>query len=34
VCVKLDPKHPKRIRGQVVPDDLRVALDRDDAVTK
>jgi 4-hydroxybenzoyl-CoA thioesterase len=34
VCVQLDPKHPKRIRGQVVPDDLRVALDRDDAVTK
>jgi len=34
VCVKLDPKHPKKILGQVVPDDLRVAFDRGDAVTK
>jgi 4-hydroxybenzoyl-CoA thioesterase len=34
VCVKLDPKHPKSILAQVIPDDLRVALDQGDAVTR
>jgi 4-hydroxybenzoyl-CoA thioesterase len=28
VCVKLDPEHPKKILGQVIPDDLRSAFDR------
>jgi 4-hydroxybenzoyl-CoA thioesterase len=27
VCVKLDPKHPKQILGQVIPDDLRAGFD-------
>jgi 4-hydroxybenzoyl-CoA thioesterase len=34
VCVKLDPKHPKQILGLVIPDDLRMAFDRDEAVAK
>jgi 4-hydroxybenzoyl-CoA thioesterase len=28
VCVKLDPEHPKKILGQVIPDDLRAAFAR------
>jgi 4-hydroxybenzoyl-CoA thioesterase len=27
VCVKLDPKEPKKILAQVIPDDLRAAFD-------
>jgi 4-hydroxybenzoyl-CoA thioesterase len=28
VCVALDPKHPKKILGQVIPDDLRAGFDQ------
>jgi 4-hydroxybenzoyl-CoA thioesterase len=28
VCVKLDPKQPKKILGQVIPDDLRAAFEQ------
>jgi 4-hydroxybenzoyl-CoA thioesterase len=28
VCVTLDPEHPKKILGQVIPDDLRAGFDR------
>lgn len=33
VCVKLDPNRPKKLVGQVVPDDMRLAFARGDAVT-
>jgi hypothetical protein len=28
VCVTLDPKHPKKILGQVIPGDLRAGFER------
>jgi 4-hydroxybenzoyl-CoA thioesterase len=28
VCVKLDPKQPKKILGQLIPDDLRTGFER------
>jgi 4-hydroxybenzoyl-CoA thioesterase len=28
VCVRLDPEHPKKILGQVIPDDLRMGFER------
>jgi hypothetical protein len=31
VCVKLDPSQPKKILGQLIPDDLRAAFNHGDA---
>jgi 4-hydroxybenzoyl-CoA thioesterase len=33
VCVKLDPSQPKKILGQVIPEDLRAAFDHSDAAS-